>query len=138
MGNLRPWGSAAYVHTSHKDGKLWPRGKKCIFIRYSEHSKGYVFIGENDDGSITEIESWDIDFLEEDFPNRGEVGKKIHCSNKNVEKIPQSLRDNGNNLPTSSSIPIGEDPQVELRRSKCESILHHRFKIKEKALMIAP
>ena len=44
---LRPWGSAAYIHnSSHKYGKLGSRGKKCIFIRYSEHSKGYVFIGE--------------------------------------------------------------------------------------------
>ncbi|KAF7814540.1 zf-CCHC domain-containing protein/rve domain-containing protein/RVT_2 domain-containing protein/gag_pre-integrs domain-containing protein/UBN2_2 domain-containing protein [Senna tora] len=42
---LRPWGSAAYIHdNSHKYGKLGPRGKKCIFIRYSEQSKGYVFI----------------------------------------------------------------------------------------------
>ena len=56
LSNLRPWGSAAYVHDpSHMYGKLGPRGKKCIFIRYSEHSKGYVFIGEHVDGSITEI-----------------------------------------------------------------------------------
>ena len=76
LGNLRSWGSTDYVHTtSHKDGKLGPRGKKCTFIRYFKHSKGYVFIWENDDGSITEIESWDVDFLEEDFPNKGEIGK---------------------------------------------------------------
>lgn len=31
--------------------------KKCIFIRYLEHSKGYVFISELEDGSITEIGS---------------------------------------------------------------------------------
>ena len=28
-------------------GKLGPRGKKCIFIRYSKFSKGYVFLGED-------------------------------------------------------------------------------------------
>ena len=72
LGNLQPWGSVAYVHTtSHKDGKLGPKGNKCIFIRYSEHSKGYVFIGENNDRSSIEIESRDVDFLEEDFPNKG-------------------------------------------------------------------
>ena len=47
LSNLRPWGSIGYVHnTSHRYGKLGPKGKKCIFIRYSEHSKGYVLIGE--------------------------------------------------------------------------------------------
>ena len=47
LNNLRPWGSIGYVHnTSHRYGKLGPKGKKCIFIRYSEHSKGYVLIGE--------------------------------------------------------------------------------------------
>ena len=47
LNNLRSWGSTAYVHNiSHKYGKLGPRGKKYIFIRYSEHSKGYAFIDE--------------------------------------------------------------------------------------------
>jgi hypothetical protein len=47
LNNMRPWGCAAFVHDmSHQHGKLGPWGKKSIFIRYSEHSKGYVFIGE--------------------------------------------------------------------------------------------
>ena len=47
LNNLRPWGSTSYVHnTSHRYGKLGPRGKKCIFIRYYKHSKGYMLIGE--------------------------------------------------------------------------------------------
>ena len=51
---LWPWGSMAYVlDSSHKYGKLGPRGKKCIFIRYSDVSKGYVFIGENLSGTVT-------------------------------------------------------------------------------------
>ena len=34
LNNLQPWGSIGYVHnTSHRHGKLGPRGKKCIFIR---------------------------------------------------------------------------------------------------------
>ena len=38
--HLRPWRSAAYVHnSSHKHGKLGLRRKKCIFIKYPEHSK---------------------------------------------------------------------------------------------------
>ena len=68
LSNLRPWGSAAYIHIlSHKYGKLGPRGRKCIFIRYSEHSKGYVFIGEHEDGIVTELESRDATFLEDNF-----------------------------------------------------------------------
>ena len=66
---IRSWGCEAYVHNiSHEYGKLSPRGKKCIFIRYSEYSKGYVFLGEDINGSVTKIESRDVIFLKEDFP----------------------------------------------------------------------
>ena len=34
-----------------------------------------MFIGEDADGSVTEIESRDAIFLEEDFPTKGEVTK---------------------------------------------------------------
>ena len=62
-------GCAAYVHNvSHEYGKLGPKGKKCTFIRYSESSKGYIFLGEDINGSVTKIESRDVVFLEEDFP----------------------------------------------------------------------
>src|SRR3954468_22597139 len=46
LRHLRPWGSVAYAHfTSHPHGKLGPRAKKCIFLRYPKGSKGYVFLG---------------------------------------------------------------------------------------------
>ena len=78
LNNLRPWGSIGNVHnTSHRYEKLGPRGKKYIFIRYSEHSKGYVLIGEQPDGSVTELESHDVDFIESEFPNIGEVEKNL-------------------------------------------------------------
>ena len=45
---MHPWGCAAYVHNvSHEYGKLGPKGKKCILIRYLESSKGYIFLGED-------------------------------------------------------------------------------------------
>ena len=76
LGNLHPWGCAAYIHNNtHQYGKLGPKGKKCIFIRYSETSRGFVFIGEKADGSVTELESRDVVFLEEDYPVRGKVNK---------------------------------------------------------------
>ena len=68
-----------YVHNpSHKYGILGPRGRKCIFIRYSEHSKGYVFISEHEDGRVTELESQDATFLENDFPHIGEIDRDLH------------------------------------------------------------
>ena len=76
---LHPWGSTTYIHdTSHKYGKLGPRGKKCIFIRYSEDSKGFVFIGVDFHGRITEIESRDVTFLEYQFPVKDDVDKSHH------------------------------------------------------------
>ena len=63
------WGCAAYVHNvSHEYGKLSPKRKKCIFIRYSESSKGYLFLREDINGGVTKIESRDVVFLEKDFP----------------------------------------------------------------------
>jgi hypothetical protein len=57
LGYLYPWRCATYIHNnSYKYRKLGPRGRKCIFIRCSEHSKGFVlFIGEKADGRMTEI-----------------------------------------------------------------------------------
>ncbi|KAL0316519.1 UNVERIFIED_CONTAM: Retrovirus-related Pol polyprotein from transposon TNT 1-94 [Sesamum radiatum] len=40
---------------------------------YCEHSKGYVMYGEYPNKGMTEIESHDVDFLEEDFPSISEV-----------------------------------------------------------------
>ena len=109
LNNLRPWGSTSYVHnTSYRYGKLGPRGKKCIFIRYSKHSKGYVLIGEQPNGSMTELESRDVDFTESEFLNIGEVennltfyemmdqeGGTLSRLVKDKEEIPETSRDSG-------------------------------------------
>lgn len=71
-------------------GKLDPRGKKFIFICYSEQSKGYVFIGEQPHGSITQS---DVNSLEEDFQARSEVGEDIE-----LYKMQDPLKDAPNNL----------------------------------------
>ena len=84
---MRPWGCAAYVQNiSHEYGKLGLMGKKCIFIRYSEYSKGYVFLGEDINGSVTENESRDVIFLEEDFHGRGEIDRDLHFMDE-LEKM---------------------------------------------------
>ena len=68
---LKPWSCTAYIHVClHEYGQLGPRGKKSIFIRYSEQSKGYVFISEHESRGVTEFESRDITFLETDFPKQ--------------------------------------------------------------------
>ena len=78
LGNLHPQGCEAYFHNnSHQYGKLGLRGKKCILIRYSELSKGFVFFGEEADGRVIEIESRDVVFLEDDYPTRGEIEKNF-------------------------------------------------------------
>ena len=43
-----------------------------------ESSKVYIFLGEDINGSVTEIESQDVVFLEEDFPGRGEIDRDTH------------------------------------------------------------
>ena len=68
---MRPWGSTTYIHIHfHKYGKLGLRGRF--------ESKEYVFIGEHDDGTITELESEDDTFLEDDFPRIGEIDRDLH------------------------------------------------------------
>jgi hypothetical protein len=58
LNTLKPWSYIAYAHySSYKYGKLCLRGKKYVFIRYSEHSKELVFIGEQKSKNITEFES---------------------------------------------------------------------------------
>jgi hypothetical protein len=123
LSNLRPWGSASFVHdTSRKYGKLGLREKKCIFIRYSEHSKGYVLIGEQPNRSVTEVESRDVDFIENEFPSRSEVDKDLTLYEmmdpnegvpsslvENHEEILETPRDSGSDLQPSGSAPLEED-----------------------------
>ena len=137
LNNLRPWGSIGYIHdTSHRYGKLWPRGKKCIFIRYSKHSKGYVLIGEQPDGSVIELESRDVDFIESEFPNKCEVEKNLTLYEmmdqegsapsrlvEDKEEIPKTPGDSGSDSQPSGSTPLEVDPQQpHPHRSNCGNV----------------
>ena len=101
---------------------LGPRGKKRIYICYSEHSKGYVLIGTQFDGSVTEIESRNVNFLEEDFLSKCEVRKDVELYEmqdphedtpsilvENEEVIPQALRDSESDLLDHGLGPIDKD-----------------------------
>ena len=113
---LKPWGCAAYTHeSSHKYGKLGPRREKGIFIRYSETSKGYVFIGEQDSGSITEFESRDVIFLENEFPKKGEIGE----DNSLFETLDNDNEDTILSLhPSGSDVRSGE---LSMNQSQSQS-----------------
>jgi hypothetical protein len=152
LGYFHPWGCAAYIHnTSHEYGKLGPRGKKCIFIRYSEHSKGFVFIGEKADGRVTEIESRDVVFLEKVFPKTGEVEKDFQLyemknldygeTSHSVEDLDETfnpLRNTGSDILSIPSLMEQDHEQSLPRRSIREPIPRRRFEIEGEAFMIAP
>ena len=115
---LRPWECAAYVlNTSHPHGKLGARGKKCIFIRYSEHSKGYVFIGEHNSGSLTEFESRDVTFLENDFPQQGDINKDLSFYETMDFGDQDSLHSNGSILGNMFPTPSANDNDLDQNRS---------------------
>ena len=148
LGNMRPWGSAAYVHNaSHEHGKLGPRGKKCIFVRYFEHSKGYVFIGEQLDGTISKIESRDAEFLEMDFPSRGDVSKdkdfyEMEEENgapnqidETKETTPLAPIESGSDIITSTLPSNEESPVLQLRRSQRGNIPRRLFEIEGNTFM---
>ena len=127
LTHLRPWGSAAFVHDpSSKFGKLGPRGRKCIFIRYPEHSKGYVFIGEQADGSISELESRDVTFLENDFPQRGDITSDLDLfeidesdtSTAPLQLIPQVEDNNEEFHPSGSDRNVNIPEEGQLRHNE--------------------
>ena len=148
LGYFHLWGCVAYIHNiSHKYGKLGPRGKKCIFIQYFEHSEGFVFIGEKVDERVTEIESCDVVFLEKVFPKTSEVEKDFQLYEmKNLDysaisHLAEDL-DETFNSPKNSGSDILSIPtlneQSQPRRSIRESIPRHRFDIEEEAFIISP
>ena len=48
---------------------------RLVFVRYPAHFKGYVMYREHPHGGMTEIESRNVDFLEDEFPSIGEIKK---------------------------------------------------------------
>ncbi|KAK2971565.1 hypothetical protein RJ640_017934 [Escallonia rubra] len=116
-----------------------PRGKKNIFIRCHNHSKGYVFISKQSEKGIIEIGSRDVDFLEEDFPSRGEVSKKVElyelqdpniCISVRLIKtdklIPQPHVDSGSDL-HSRSPHIESSQDIQPHISKRGKVPHRHF-----------
>ena len=118
LENLRPWGCVGFVHsTSHKYSKLGLRASKKIFTRYSKNKKGYVMYGEHSNGGMTEIESCDINFVEDDFPSISEAKLDLHfyelqglegvipslCEGGESQLHPEIVKDSGSDLAPSGS-----------------------------------
>ena len=78
LDHLRPWGSAGYVHNlTYKYGKLGTRATKMMFRRYPAHFKGYMMYREHSEGGMTEIDSRNVDFLDDEFLTIGKIKKDI-------------------------------------------------------------
>ena len=125
------------------------------FIRYSESSKGYIFLGEDINGSVIEIESRDVIFLEEDFSERGEIDKDPHFHEMEDSEVGEGVRiidsiltgpDNIESLTPLEArsdnlldhVPMEQDhKQSKPRRSNHKRIPCHRFEIEGEASMIA-
>ena len=56
---------------------MGPRASKKIFVRYSESSNGHVMYGELSDGGMTEIESCDVNFIQDYFPSVSEAKQDL-------------------------------------------------------------
>ena len=145
---LHPWGCMAFIHDpSHKHGKLGPRGRKCIFIRYCEFSKGHVFIGEDLTGTVTEIESRDSTFLENEFPSKREVSSDLTLYE--TVSLPENVLgddiadEGGEDLvppqqpPPSDIVEETVQQAAEPRRSVRDRIPRRRFEIEGGEIFLA-
>lgn len=99
MGHLCLCDLAGFVFkTSYKHGKLDPKAKKHIFIRYSESSKDYVIMyGEHPNGGMIEVESCDKDFIETDFFRISDTNGSLDLYEENAVEIFCHLQARGGN-----------------------------------------
>ena len=67
-------------------------------MRYPEVSKGYVFIGEQENSTVTEFESRDVIFIENEFPKLGDVGQDFTLYETKEMDILRLLYSSGRNL----------------------------------------
>ena len=65
-----------------------------------------MFVGEETDGRVTKFESWDVVFLEEDYPTRGEIDKDFQfyemedleysASSHSIEELEETFNPSNN------------------------------------------
>ncbi|KAL8542414.1 hypothetical protein ACS0TY_003328 [Phlomoides rotata] len=154
LSNHRTRGCAAFVHDCMSQyGKLGPRGKKYIFIRYRDLSKGYVLIGDQGDKRVTEIESRNIIFMEKEFPNKGgirnadqlyEIEEDHTLSDPSGSGLTKSA-DLGRCLPVEDHmnldkgiLSIKDSPPRESRKSSRKHVPKRHYDIEGHSLFVSP
>lgn len=93
------------------------RGKKCIFIRYLEQSKGHVFIDEQDSGTVTEFESRDVTFLDNKFPRQGEIAQDLsfyETENQTASAIELEMNFFPSRSISNDNEPISIDVEIRI------------------------
>ena len=148
LEHLCPWGSARYVHNAnHKYGKLGRRARKHTFIRYPKGSKGYVMFCKHPDRGKTEVDSRDVNFIENDFPSISDVNESLDLyeleelsgvplsSSEGGELVPQIARDSGSHSQPSGSVPLELSEPLKLCDSNRGNIPHRHFEIEGDALL---
>ena len=110
-----------------------------------------MLIGEQRDGSVTELESRDVGFIESEFPNIGKVEKNLTLYEmmdqevgalsrlvEDKEEIPETLRDSGSDSQPSGITPLILDPQQpQPHRSNRGNVPCRHFEIEGEAFMIS-
>ena len=103
-----------------------------------------MFIGEQADGSISELESRDVTFLENDFPQRGDITSDLDLfeidesdtSTAPLQLIPQ-VEDNHEEFhPSGSERNVNIPEEGQLRRSVRTPVPRRRFDIESEALIL--
>jgi transposase InsO family protein len=67
IAHLRPWGCLAYVHLQkdQRASHFSPRAQRCVFLRYADEAKGWVFWNTE---KRSEVISDSAVFIEDNFP----------------------------------------------------------------------
>ncbi|PON87593.1 hypothetical protein TorRG33x02_165860, partial [Trema orientale] len=103
-------------------------------------------LGEQPDGIVTEIESQDVDFLEEEFPKRGDVDENLELyaieePNEGALNSTSEIKSDSipsGSVPVSGSLPLdirSQNPQ--LHKGQHGRVPRCRFEIKGEAFMCA-
>ena len=110
-----------------------------------------MFVGEEAEGRMTEIESREVIFLTEDYPTRGEIDKYFQfyeikdpdngAPSHSIEGLKQTfnlLKNSGSDF-VPDPTPIKQDHEKSQRhQSTRERIPYRRFEIEGESFMIAP
>ena len=103
--------------------------------------------GEHPDGGKTEVDSHDVDFIENDFPSIRDVNESLDLydleelssiplsSSEGGELVLEIARDSGSHSQSSGSVPLELSEPLELHRSNRGNIPRLHFQIEGDALL---